>query len=191
MCYHRGAMRRVILCCAVCCALAGCDLLGGGTERMRHEVLKADPGFASALNKHDELADRIALLQRELALKKSTIDRQIEQLRKEYRDTKDQVQRKIVETGTTLKPDQQKIDLAIVMAGEELTTKRSQRASLGGSISRIRKALKEPSWAEADRRRLANELDDLLTSAKRIDQETAALSQHLRLLKLKRRLLRL
>ena len=184
-------MRREVLLCAVCCALAGCDLLGGGPEQMRREALKADPGFASALNKHDELADRIALLQRELALKKSTIDRQIEQLRKEYRDARDQVQRKIVETETTLKPDQQKIDLAILMAGEEFKTKRSQRASLGNSISRIRKALKEPSWAEADRRRLANELSDLLANAKRIDQEATALTQHLRLLKLKRRLLRL
>jgi len=183
-------MKRTTACALILCALAGCDL-PGNENRMRQEAVKADPGFAETLAKHDELADRIALLERELALKRSSVDRQIAQLRTEFTEARTQVNRKLQDTAALLKPEQQRIDLSLLMAGEELKTKRSQRASLGQSISRLRKALQQEHWTQEDRVRMHQELDDLSHAVARLDQETAALAQHLRLLKLKKRLLRL
>jgi hypothetical protein len=85
------------------------------------------------------------------------------------------------------------VELARSLASEERRAKRTHRASLGRSLSRLRKALKQPNaqWAEAERVRLAKEQDDLMHEIQRLDQELAALNEHIRILEIKNLLLRL
>ncbi|MBI3087831.1 MAG: hypothetical protein HYY91_02975 [Candidatus Omnitrophica bacterium] len=174
------------------CGMAGCSP-PGQSEKLRKEVLSADPPFAKVLDRRDELADKITLLQRELALKKSTVERRVAQLRAELREAKREVAQKVRQTAVQLKPEQERVELAVGRAAEELKTKRAHRDGLARSISRIRKALgdKSATWTAADRSRLAQELDDLARETQRLDQELAVLAKHLRLLKAKRLLLRL
>ena len=162
-------------------------------EQLRSEVLKADPGFADVLKKRDELAGRIGLLERELALKKNQMDRQIEQLHKEFATARQQVAQKTQQTKALLMSDQQRVELALSMAAEELKAKRGQRASLGRSISRLRKALHQEGmqWTDVERTRMDTELAELLNETKRLDQELSSLHTHLHLLTIKRSLLRL
>lgn len=178
-------------------ALASCWILGCGCpsnlEGVRQEALKADPRFADALAHRDELAERIALMERELALKKSQIDQQIVKLRKEFGDTRQQVQQKIQHTKLLLKPEHDRLAFALSMATEELKAKRYQRASLGRAISRLRKTLNDRSaqWTPSERSRMDKERDEAMQEAQRLDHEINALTQHLQLLKRKRLLLRL
>jgi len=162
-------------------------------EQLRNEVLKADPSFADALNKRDELDNRIMQLERELALKQTQVDRQITLLRKELQETRVQVTQKTQKITAVLKPYLERVDHALAMASEELSSKRSQRASISRSISRLRKALKQekPPWTEPERARMDQELAELLRETERLDHEIAALNEHIRLLKTKRLLLRL
>lgn len=178
------------------CLIAGL-LPGCGTrvsEAVRQEVVKADPQFAKALEQRDELAGRIMLLERELALKKTQIDQQIAKLRKEFAETRLQVRQKVEQTKDLLKPEQERVRFALAMATEELKAKRSQRASVGRSISQIRKTLQgQPqaaAWNNHDRARLETELQELLRETKRLDGEIDGLTKHLRLLKAKQALLR-
>jgi len=160
---------------------------------LRDEILKVDPRFAEVLEKRDELANRIKVLERELALKKSQVGHQIAQLRKELSEATQQVNQKIQKTKTLLAPDLERIELSLSMAADELKGRRHMRASLGRSISRVRKALKseQAQWAQSERARMDQELTALLQETKRLDQEIALLNEHLRLLKIKRLLLRL
>ena len=93
----------------------------------------------------------------------------------------------------SIDPDRKRVELAYAMAAEELRAKRNQRASIGRSISRLRKALKQQQapWTTEERSHHETELEDLLRETKRLDQEIAALNEHLRLLKIKQVLLRL
>ena len=179
---------------AVCCLLCagGCGP-PANPEQLREEILKADPSFSDVLQKRDEQANRIKLLEREYDLKRTQADEQIEKLRKELKDARVQVDQKIQRGKALLKPDIDRVELAIVMATEERQAKRNQRASLGRSINQRRKALKQehPPFSEADRGRMEREARELVEETQRIDHEIAALNEHLRLLKIKRILLRL
>lgn len=172
--------------------LAGC---GKSSEAKRQEVLKADPGFATVLQQRDALAERITLLQRELALKKTQVDQQVTKLRKDFAEARGRVRQKVQQMEEQLKPEQDRLRFAIAMATEELKAKRSQRASLGRSISRIRKNLQEgpnaPTWTTDERARLTADLQDLLGETHRLDREIEGLTSHLRLLNAKQALLRL
>lgn len=165
------------------------------SEAVRQEVVKHDPQFAKALEQRDELAGRIALLERELALKKTQITQQMAKLRKDLADARLQVRRKVQQTKDLLKPEQERVRFLLAMATEELTAKRSQRASVGRSISQIRKTLQDKppgsAWNTNDRARLNAELQELLRETKRLDGEIEGLTKHLRLLNAKQALLRL
>ena len=52
-------------------------------DQWTKEVLAADPSFAGVLEKHRELANRIDTYQRELALKRTTVDQTIKQMRQD------------------------------------------------------------------------------------------------------------
>ncbi len=164
-------------------------------ERLRQEVLEIDPAFSWSLEKHDELANRIGLVERNLALKRSQIERQIAQLRKDLDDASAKARQDIQRIKLIIQPEVQRVELTFAMAVEERKAKRGQRASVGRSISQLRKSLKEgpntPQWTPAERARLEGELGELLAEAKRLDQELAALNEHVRLLKIKRLLLKL
>jgi len=162
-------------------------------ERLREEVLKADPTFSEVLQKRDEQANRIKLLEREFDLKRTQAHDQIAKLQKELQDARAQVDQKILRSKALMKPDIDRLELAISMATEERQAKRNQRASVGRSISRLRKALSQdtPQFAAAERARMEQELSDLVAETQRVDYEITALNEHLRLLKIKRVLLRL
>ena len=181
---------------AACCLLVAAFCTGcgeGQSQAFRQEALRADPQFAEVLEKRDQLAGRITLLQRELAVKKSQVEGQIAQLRQELTHAHRQADQKIQQLKAQLSADQERVALAFSMAGEELKAKQSQRASLGRSISQLRKALQGPhqQWTQVDRARMDRDLAELLREATRLDGELTGLRAHVRLLKIKRSLLRL
>lgn len=175
-----------------CVWVAGC-WAPANPERLREEVLKTDPGFTEVLEKRDDLANRIMLIDRELELKRSQVEQKITQLRKDLEGVRQQATQKTEKIKTLLKPDRERLDHALSMATEERRAKRNQRASVGRSISQLRKALKQanPPWTDAERAKMERELDTHLQETQRLDQEIAVLNEHIRLLKVKRILLQL
>ena len=135
----------------------------------------------------------MALSQREFAVKKGQLEGQIAKLRDELTQARRQADQKIRQSNGQLGSDRQHLALALSMAQEEFKAKQHQRDSLGRSISRLRKALKEPgsSWTSADRAKMDRELAQLSEETTRLDQELQGLRSHLWLLKHKQALLRL
>lgn len=162
-------------------------------EELANEVLKMDPEFSSVLEKHRELTSRMETFERELALKRSTIERNIAQLRKELAAAAASTRLKTAEVKKRMEPDQQRLTLALSMSSEELRTKRIQRASLGRSMSQLKKALnsKDAVWTPEERARQQAQLDEMLKDVARLDQEMGGLKQNVRLLKIKLLLIKL
>ncbi|MEK7214504.1 MAG: hypothetical protein AAB289_02780 [Chloroflexota bacterium] len=156
-------------------------------------MLKADPKFSDALEKRDQLADRIRLVKQEFSVKKSQVHGQIAKFRQELSQAQRQAQQKLRQMNSQLDADRQRLAFALSMAHEEFKVKQQQRDSVGRSISRLRKALKEaqPPWTDSDRAKMDRELADLLQEPRRLDQELDGLRSHLKLLKHKQTLLRL
>ena len=188
----RGMRASLIVAVLAPFLIGGCDQFQN-QEQLRQEVLSADPQFARVLEKRDQLADRVTLLQREFAVKKGQIEQQITKLRDELAQARRQVDQKIRQSNSQLDADRQRLTLALSMAQEEFKAKQQQRASLGRSISRLRKALKAPgsAWTSDDHTKMGLELAQLLEEAARLDQELQGLRSHLRLLKHKQALLHL
>lgn len=164
---------------------AGCSPIN--RERLEEEIRTTDPAFVTVLEKHQELASRIETYQHELALKRSTVERTITQLRKEVAAATASINAKIAETQKRMEPDRARLRLALAMASEELRAKRLQRASLGRSISQLKKASKSAgaAWTDAERARQQAKIQDMLADLARIDQEFAALKEHVRRIKIK------
>jgi hypothetical protein len=174
-------------CCLLLVSASGCGP-PANPQKLREEVLQADPSFAGVLEKRDEQANRISLLEREFDLKRTQAEGRIAQLRKEVKAARAQVDQKIQHSKTLLRPDLDRLQLALSMASDERQAKRAQRASLGRSISRLKKALQ--AGDTADRTSREREVTAFLQEAQRLDREIQALNEHLRLLKIKILLLR-
>ena len=181
-----------------CCLLltAYCLLLTGcappNREGLVKEVLRADPSFSQVLDKHEELSSRIQTYERELALKRSTVERTIAQLKKELATASESVKVKTAQVKRLMEPDRQQLDLALSLADGELRTTRVQRSSLGRSMATLRKTLKEQgTTAPSVRAAQDAQLDEMLRDAKRIDQEINGIKAHVRLLKIKLLLIKL
>ena len=183
--------RRVIALILSLVWAAGCAPIN--RDELTKQVLAADPSFEEVLDRHRELANRIVTYQRELALKRSTVEQQIDQLRKELAADNATVRSKIEETKKRIDPDRTPLELALSVAGEQLRAKRIERASLGRSIAQVRRALKrqDASLTAEERAHQQSQLDELIRDAARLDQELAALHEHVRLLKTKLLLLKL
>jgi len=162
-------------------------------EDLAKEVLKMDPEFSAVLEKHRELTSRIETYERELALKRSTIERSIAQLRRDLASAAATTNAKTAEVKKRMEPDQQRLTLALSMSSEELRAKRIQRASLGRSIAQLKKSLnsKNATWMPEERSRQQAQLDEMLKDVVRLDQEMAGLKQSVRLLKIKLLLIKL
>ena len=171
---------------------AGCGRPPANREQLVAEVLKADPDFSWALDKHRAISNRIDTYERELALKRTTIEQSIAKMRKDLMTATADVKSKVAELKKQLNPDRQRLEHALAMAGEELHTKRFQRASLGRRIAQLRKAAKsdQSAWDE-ERAKQEGEIKEALKDAERLDREIAGIKEHLRLLKVKVLLLRL
>ena len=173
-------------------SFAGC---GPPPDRAKQvsEVTKADPDFKRVLERRDEYASRIETAEREFALKRQTVERAIERLRQELVDGEITLKKKKAQLERSLDPDRKRLELDKSMAADELRAKREQRANVGRSIAKLRKALKDTTgvWSPEEQRRQGAHLKDMLGDATRLDQEMVGINAHIRLLKLKLSLLRL
>lgn len=162
-------------------------------DHLVKEVLAKDPEFSAVLQKHRELVNRMQTYDRELKLKRDTIERGIGQLRKDLAAAVRTVKQKADETKKRMDPDRERLQLALTMAGEELRAKRAQRASLGRSIAQLRKAVKGggSGWSADERADKDRQIQDMVQDAARLDQEMAAIKEHVRLLKIKLVLIKL
>ena len=172
---------------------AGCGRPPANREQLIAEVLKADPDFSWALDKHRAISNRIDTYERELALKRTTIEQNIAKMRKDLMSATADVKSKTAELKKQLNPDRQRLEHALAMAGEELHTKRFQRASLGRRIAQLRKSATsaQNTWTDEERAKQEGEIKEALKDAERLDREIAGIKEHLRLLKVKILLLRL
>ena len=162
-------------------------------QRLASAVLKADPSFASMLNKQRELSNQIDTYQRELALKRGAVERSIAQLRQDLAAATASVKGKVAEAQRQLDPERERLRLALSMATEELQLKRAQRASLGRSISRLKKTVQgsPTGWTAKERTRHDAQIQDMVDDTARLDREMTGLRSHLQLLKTKLLLLKL
>ena len=162
-------------------------------EELAKEVLKVDPEFSSVLEKHRELSNRLETYEHELALKRSTVEQAIAQLRNDLAATSAMVKTKTAETKRRMEPEQKRFELELSMASEQLKALRSQRAMLGHSMAALRKATKSNTgaWTETERANQQAQLDELLRETTRLDREMAGVKEHVRLLKIKLLLIKL
>ena len=174
--------------------VAGC---GGhppaNREQLATEVLNADPNFSWVLDKYRTIANRISTYERELALKRTTIEQSITKMRKDLMAATADVKSKTAELKKQLDPDRQRLEHALAMAGEELHTKRFQRASLGRRVAQLRKSAtsERNAWTDEDRAKQEGEIREALKDAERLDREITGIKEHMRLLKVKTLLIRL
>ena len=182
---------RALLIVLLMAAGTGCG--SANREALTKEVLQADPAFQKVLDRHREALNRIQTLDRELALKRATIEQSIAKLRQELLAAAASVKSKTAELKKRIEPERERLALALSMAGEELRAKRAQRASLGRSISRLKKAVKDVNsgLSPEERSRHEAQTNEMARDASRLDQELAALQQHMRLLKTKLVLIKL
>ncbi len=171
--------------------LAGCA--PADREQLVREALKADPAFASVLDRHREIANRIETYRQELALKRKTVEETIAHLRKDLAAATASVRSKTLEAKKRLQPERDTLALSLSLAGEELRAKRAQRASLGRSIAQLGKSLgqQDTVLTPQERSRQQAQLEEMARDAARFDQELAAMREHVRLLKIKLLLIKL
>ena len=186
----RRHMKRAI---AIVLLLGWSGCAPANREQLAKEVVSRDPEFAAIIEKHHQLISRIQTFEKELALKRSTVEKTIGQLRKDLAAATANVRLKTDETKKRMEPDRQRLELALSMAGEELRTKRQQRASLGRQIAQLRKAAKsaQGAWSREEIERHDETMREMLADAQRLDDEMAGLKEHSRLLKLKLLLIKL
>ncbi len=156
-------------------------------EQLVKEVLSKDPEFAAVLEKQRELSSRIQTYERELALKRSTVDKTIQQLRKDLAEAANQVRARTAEVKQRMEPDRKRLELSLSITGEELGAKREQRASLGRQIAQVKKSLKDPrvSFSAEQIAEKNAKIEEMARDAQRLDQEMAGLKEHIRLIKIK------
>ena len=171
--------------------IAGCA--PANREKLVQEVLQTDPRFAEVLERHRELASRIETYKREFALKRSTVEQKIAEMRKDLGAAAASVRQKTADARKRLEPDRQRLKLAIAVANEELRAKGAQRASLGRTMARVKKALASPkaAWSDDERARQDAHAKEMLADATRLDREMETIQAHLRLLKTKLLLIQL
>jgi len=183
----------ILGCTLLCLGVVGAGCSPTNREQLAKDVLKADPDFGSVLEKHRELASRIETYERELALKRTSIEQKIMQMRKDLATATTGVKTKIDETKKQMAPDYARLTLELSMTGEELQLHRAQRASLGRSIAQLRKQAKAPraEWTAQERAKQQAQIDEMLRDAQRLYHEMDALKQHARLLQIKLLLIKL
>lgn len=165
--------------------VAGCAPVN--RDELAKEALAADPSFASVLEKRQELANRIETYERELALKRGTVEQAIKQMRQDLAASAKAVRAKSAETKARMDPDRRRLIEALAAAGGELKATQARRTAIGRAISQVRKSLKSSSeaWTDEERARQDAHVEEMLRDAARIDHEMAAIKAHARLLKIK------
>lgn len=188
----RTATRQQLLAIALAAAwVTGCA--PANRDQLAKEVLQADPEFSSVLEKREHLMNRIEERKRKLEIKRNTIDEGIAQLRRDLASATAMTRKEITLIEEQMKPDHERIQLALSLASEELRAKRQERATLGRQIAQLRKAAKNTGaqWTAEEHAAHEAELAAMLEDAGRLDQEMVGMKGHLRLLKIKMVLIRL
>ncbi len=166
-------------------SLSGCGPFK--REELVQEIIKEDPGFAQVLDKHKELSSRIATYERELELKRSTVDRKIAQLHQELAEAAKVAKQKISEVKRLINPDRIRLEQALSLASKELRIKQTQRSEQGRSIAKLRKVVedKNTAWDSKTKAQQKTQLEEMIQDSQRLDREITSLREHIRRLKLK------
>ena len=119
--------------------------------------------------------------------------RTIQRLRQDLAESRKAVRKKKAHYRQLMEPERRRVEFSMSMAREELRTKRVQRSSVGRSLARLRKALDgvDETWSPQERRRQEVQLEETLRDAQRLDEEITSMKEHVRLLKLKLRLIQI
>jgi len=178
-------MRRRVLAALLAAGIAGCA--PANREQLAKEALSQDPEFSAVLEKHQELSSRIQTYERELTLKRSTVEKTIQQLRKDLTEAARQVGVRTAEVKQRMEPDRKRLELTLSLAGEDLAAKREQRANLGRQIVQSKKSLKDPRLGLSAEQLAQKEakIGEMVRDAQRLDQEMDGLKEHIRLIKIK------
>ena len=160
-------------------------------EELAKQVVQQDPSFSTVLEKYQALASRIDTYRRELALKRTSIEQSIDRLHKELQAAIAAVKKKVEDTKRLMAPERQEIVVALALAEEELRATRPQRMSVGRRIVQLRKAIKAPvqGTPAADKAKFEAQFNEAVEEAQRLDHEIDLIKDHIRLLKLKARLI--
>lgn len=188
----RAPLRFLALLAALLAAQgSGCLPKPVNREELAKQVAKQDPSFSSVLEKYRTLKNRISTYERELAVKKGTIEGGIERLRGELQAATQAVKKKAAETKRLMDPERQHITVSLALAEEQLKTTQHQRMSVGRRMVQLRKAIKVPAKGTAVEAiaTYQAQLNDAVTEAQRLDREIALIKDHVRLLKIKARLI--
>ena len=168
--------------------ISGCLPKPVSREQLSKEVLQQDPSFAPTIEKYRSLVSRIDTYERELAVKRSAVEQNIDRLRGELQKSTQTVKRRIDETKKLMAPERQELITSLSLAEEQLRATRAQRMSVGRRMVQLRKALKGPTRSADEKARYQTQFNDALTEAQRLDQEAIVIKDHIRLLKIKVRL---
>jgi hypothetical protein len=163
---------------------AGCAPID--RESVVGEVLQADPGFSEVIEKHQDLRRRIETYERELSLKRSTVNQTIKQLRQDLASSAATVRAKTEETRAKMDPDRKRLVQALTEGAALLKAKQLERAVISRSMIRLRKsqeAARQGAGGAAGGP--AADLAGISADAARVDHEIAGLKDHVRLIKLK------
>ena len=169
-------MRRLVGLFLILASLAGCAPIN--KENLTKEVLAKDPEFGAVLDKHREIASRIQTYSRELAVRRTEVEKKIAQLHKDLVDSAASVRGKSEEIKKRMGPDHVRLQKSLAETGNDLRMKREQRSSLGKQIALARKSSKEAS-------------PEMLKQAEELDRDLAALKERVRLLKIELLLIKL
>ncbi len=154
--------------------------------QLTKEVLAKDPSFEQVLDKRQELTSRIQTLDRELALKRETVDKNITQLRKDLATAAANVRLKTTEIKKRMDPDQKRLETELTSASQELRACQEKRAALGREIVQLKKNLgSQDSLSTEQRAAQEAKLKEITADNQRLDQEMRGIKEHVRLVKIK------
>ena len=100
-------MRRFIGLILIAASLAGCAPID--RDKLTKEVVAKDPEFGAVLEKRKELASRIETYNRELAVRKSEVEKKIAQLRRDLVESSASVRSRSSEVKKRMEPDRLRI----------------------------------------------------------------------------------
>ncbi len=169
-------MRRLISLFLLVAALAGCAPVD--REKLTAEAVAKDPEFGAVLDKRREIASRIQTYSRELAVRRTEVEKKIAQLHKDLVDSAASVRGKSEEIKKRMDPDHVRLQRSLAETVNGLRMKREQRSSLGKQIALLIKSSKEVS-------------PEMLKQAEELNRDLAALKERVRLLKIELLLIKL
>ena len=172
--------------------LAGCSG-SAGREQHTKEVIAVDPTFSAVLDRHRRLLNRLEAYDREFGLKRLMVERTISQLRQDLAATKRDITQRKAQLKSEMDPVRAGLMQDMAEARAEIAGLGLQRSTIGGWISKIKKAMLDAhgAWPAEEHAHQQAELEQMLQTAHRMESEIEVLKNHIRILELKIELIRL